>query len=165
MITMKRARSTLLPAFIFVTSVFLLLSCSESTEDTTKVIAESPLTGTIQGQIMPGGSGAMVELIKDNQVVHSIAVDKEDKYFFADLAFGIYQIKITAKGYRSIEPITTVNLQQAQLNLDLKLQPNGSEVGDLAPDFSLPDINGNKVVLSDYTGKKSLLLAFNRGKF
>ena len=165
MITMKQARSTLLPALIFATSILLLFSCSESTEDTTKVIAESPLTGTIQGQIRPGGSHAMVELIKDNQVIHSIAVDKEDKYFITHLTFGIYQIKITAKGYRSVEPTTTVNLQQAQLNLDLQLQPNGSEVGDLAPDFSLSDVNGNKVALSDYTGKKSLLLTFNRGKF
>ena len=68
MITMKPARSTLLPALIFVTSILLLFSCSESTEDTTKVIAESPLTGIIQGQITPDGSSAMVELIKDNQV-------------------------------------------------------------------------------------------------
>ena len=165
MITMKQARSTLLPALIFATLILLLFSCSESTEETTKVIAESPLTGTIQGQITPDGSSAMVELIKDNQVIHSIAVDKEDKYFFPHLTFGIYQIKITAKGYRSVEPTTTVNLQQAQLNLDLQLQPNGSEVGDLAPDFSLSDVNGNKVALSDYTGKKSLLLTFNRGKF
>ena len=107
----------------------------------------------------------MVELIKDNQVIHSIAVDKEDKYFITHLTFGIYQIKITAKDYRSVEPTTTVNHQQAQLNLDLQLQPNGSEVGDLAPDFSLSDVNGNKVALSDYTGKKSLLLTFKRGKF
>ena len=85
MITMKQARSTLLPALIFATSILLLFSCSESTEDTTKVIAESPLTGTIQGQIRPGGSHAMVELIKDNQVIHSITVDKEDKYFITHL--------------------------------------------------------------------------------
>lgn len=145
MITMKQARSTLLPALIFATSILLLFSCSESTEDTTKVIAESPLTGTIQGQIRPGGSHAMVELIKDNQVIHSIAVDKEDKYFITHLTFGIYQIKITAKGYRSVEPTTTVNLQQAQLNLDLQLQPNGSEVGDLAPDFHCQTSMGTRL--------------------
>ena len=63
MITMKQARSTLLPAFIFAASILLLFSCSESTEDTTKVTAESPLTGTIQGKITTAGSNAMVELI------------------------------------------------------------------------------------------------------
>ena len=33
-------------------------------------------------------------------------------------------------------------------------------VGDKAPDFTLPDQNGNKVKLSDYLGKKNVVLAF-----
>ena len=32
-----------------------------------------------------------------------------------------------------------------------------------APDFSLPDFNGNPVRLSDFKGKKNLVLAFLRG--
>jgi peroxiredoxin (alkyl hydroperoxide reductase subunit C) len=31
-----------------------------------------------------------------------------------------------------------------------------------APDFTLPDLNGNPVSLSDYRGKKNVLLVFNR---
>lgn len=34
------------------------------------------------------------------------------------------------------------------------------EVGMLAPDFSLPDHNGNIVNLKDFLGKKAVLLAF-----
>ncbi|MGH9404160.1 MAG: redoxin domain-containing protein [Terriglobia bacterium] len=34
------------------------------------------------------------------------------------------------------------------------------KVGDQAPDFSLPDQNGNLVKLSDYLGKKNVVLAF-----
>ena len=34
------------------------------------------------------------------------------------------------------------------------------KVGDRAPDFSLPDQNGNTVKLGDYLGKKNLVLAF-----
>lgn len=34
------------------------------------------------------------------------------------------------------------------------------KVGDRAPDFSLPDQNGNVVKLSDYVGKKNVVLAF-----
>jgi cytochrome oxidase Cu insertion factor (SCO1/SenC/PrrC family) len=34
------------------------------------------------------------------------------------------------------------------------------KVGDLAPDFSLPDTAGNTVKLSDYRGKKNVVLAF-----
>ena len=34
------------------------------------------------------------------------------------------------------------------------------KVGDKAPDFTLPDQNGNKVTLSQYLGKKNVVLAF-----
>lgn len=32
-----------------------------------------------------------------------------------------------------------------------------------APDFSLPDLQGNEVRLSDYKGNKHVALVFNRG--
>ena len=34
------------------------------------------------------------------------------------------------------------------------------KVGDKAPDFNLPDQNGNKVSLNQFLGKKNLVLAF-----
>lgn len=34
------------------------------------------------------------------------------------------------------------------------------KVGDKAPDFELPDQNGNTVRLSDFKGKKNVALAF-----
>jgi len=36
-------------------------------------------------------------------------------------------------------------------------------VGELAPDFTLEDQNGNKVTLSDYRGKSPVVLVFYRG--
>lgn len=33
----------------------------------------------------------------------------------------------------------------------------------IAPDFELPDINGNPVQLSDFKGEKNLVLVFLRG--
>ena len=34
------------------------------------------------------------------------------------------------------------------------------KIGDQAPDFSLPDQNGQTIRLSDFRGKKSVVLAF-----
>jgi cytochrome oxidase Cu insertion factor (SCO1/SenC/PrrC family) len=34
------------------------------------------------------------------------------------------------------------------------------KVGDVAPDFTLTDTEGNKVKLSDFKGKKNVVLAF-----
>lgn len=34
------------------------------------------------------------------------------------------------------------------------------KVGDLAPDFTLPDQNGKPVRLADFRGKKNVVLAF-----
>ena len=34
------------------------------------------------------------------------------------------------------------------------------KVGDIAPDFTLADTSGNKVKLSDFRGKKNVVLAF-----
>lgn len=38
--------------------------------------------------------------------------------------------------------------------------PPKIKVGDIAPDFTLTDQNGNKVSLHDFKGKKSVALAF-----
>ena len=37
------------------------------------------------------------------------------------------------------------------------------EVNTTAPEFSLPDLNGENVSLSDYAGRKNVLVVFNRG--
>jgi peroxiredoxin len=37
------------------------------------------------------------------------------------------------------------------------------ELMDLAPDFSLVDTQGQEVHLSDYRGKKNIVLVLNRG--
>lgn len=34
-----------------------------------------------------------------------------------------------------------------------------------APEFALPDLNGNDVSLADFIGRKNVLMVFNRGFF
>ena len=49
------------------------------------------------------------------------------------------------------------------LVLDLWRAKSGAEppkVGDKAPDFALPDQNGRTIRLSDFRGKKTVVLAF-----
>lgn len=41
----------------------------------------------------------------------------------------------------------------------------GNNVGDEAPDFSLPDTNNQIVTLSDRRGSENVVLIFYRGKF
>lgn len=38
---------------------------------------------------------------------------------------------------------------------------NMPEVGDRAPDFTLPAHNGDPITLSDYRGEKSVILSFH----
>ena len=40
-----------------------------------------------------------------------------------------------------------------------------AELTKSAPDFTLTDFEGNEVRLSDFQGKKNVLLVFNRGFF
>jgi thioredoxin-dependent peroxiredoxin len=44
--------------------------------------------------------------------------------------------------------------------LPLELSAADLKVGDKAPDFTLPATNGKDVKLSDYLGKKNVVLAF-----
>jgi len=40
---------------------------------------------------------------------------------------------------------------------------NRVKIGDAAPDFTLEDMDGKKISLSDFRGKKNVVLVFYRG--
>jgi cytochrome oxidase Cu insertion factor (SCO1/SenC/PrrC family) len=42
-------------------------------------------------------------------------------------------------------------------------EPDRVKVGQAAPDFSLEDVNGKVITLSDFRDKKSVILIFYRG--
>ena len=61
--------------------------------------------------------------------------------------------------------ILTAALLAAGMTAALNAQPmtppkTNLKVGDMAPDFTLPSTAGGKVTLSDFRGKKTVVLAF-----
>ena len=54
----------------------------------------------------------------------------------------------------------TVGAVLLALASTLAAQTGPLKVGDKAPNFTLPDQNGNKVSLSQFLGKKNVVLAF-----
>lgn len=59
-----------------------------------------------------------------------------------------------------IRSYAAAGILAAVLALPFQTQAAPLKVGDRAPDFALPDQNGNVVKLSDYLGKKNVVLAF-----
>tara|TARA_B100000809_G_scaffold109229_1_gene107693 strand:+ start:2405 stop:3166 length:762 start_codon:yes stop_codon:yes gene_type:complete len=66
----------------------------------------------------------------------------------------------------TVEPIEKGGRKDLQISLKEIEQKIGvgSQVGDLAPNFSLPDVDGKIVSLKDFASKQTALLTFHRGK-
>ena len=70
----------------------------------------------------------------------------------------------------TVDPIPvgeTVKLQVELIPLNPDQLPDGDglAVGLKAPDFNLPDSDGEMIALADYAGKKKVVLVFDRGEF
>jgi len=59
-----------------------------------------------------------------------------------------------------MKPILLCTLTAAALFAQAPTQHTQLKVGDEAPDFTLPDTNNKPVKLSDFRGKKNVVLAF-----
>ena len=59
-----------------------------------------------------------------------------------------------------IRRAATAGFLAVLLGATLGVAASPLNVGDKAPDFSLPDQNGKPVKLSDFAGKKNVVLAF-----
>ncbi|MGB9780463.1 MAG: TlpA family protein disulfide reductase [Caldanaerobacter sp.] len=58
---------------------------------------------------------------------------------------------------KTAEPVPSKMENQAKLNSSNEERKVGNEIGDIAPDFTLKDLNGNTVTLSSLRGKKVIL--------
>jgi hypothetical protein len=54
-----------------------------------------------------------------------------------------------------------INRDESAASMGSATEAHGEQLaGDVAPDFTLPDLSGTEHTLSDYRGKKVLLIAY-----
>jgi cytochrome oxidase Cu insertion factor (SCO1/SenC/PrrC family) len=63
----------------------------------------------------------------------------------------------SAAAYAQLEPKDGVELKPTDLER--------VKVGDAAPDFTLENMDGSRISLSDFRGKKNVILVFYRGQW
>lgn len=68
--------------------------------------------------------------------------------------------KVNAPGENASNANQTANANAAQSGQPPAAPKTHLKVGDVAPDFTLTDTMGREVKLSDFRGKKSVVLAF-----
>ena len=94
-----------------------------------------------------------------------ISLDDKRRELASWFASGAGVIQIDRAGWvRAVRPISRAAslgkvLRAAEYSARADAAPV-VEVGKRAPDFSLPDMNGNRVCLRDFEGRKNLLLTF-----
>lgn len=179
-------RNTLKQSYIFlmITAVwFVVLGCSTTDNSLDVITGAETSSGTIQGEVqLIAGVPIQVNLLSDSQLIRQTVA--EGSFEFTDLTAGNYTIKFIANGYDPFEVNvvvtqgTSVAIRKVILikqtfpegeELDLppqstELPPGeGLKIGAIAPNFELPDGNGDLYTLSDYIGeKKKVVLVFYR---
>ena len=123
----------------------------------------APAEATLETTSGYGGEFSFAEVVVARAWTLSVEVDGYEA--FTQVLSGL-----TAGESRDV-PVVLVAIavdepEDADPDPDPDLEPeveSGSEVGQFAPDFTLPDINGDLVTLSSFRGKSHVLVAFHRG--
>ncbi len=157
---------------IFIASVLILLcafGCGTA-DNPVDVKGDDSQLGALRVEVEEiDGVSIHLRLLKDGQLMeHSVSDGIAE---FDEIPVGEYTLKISAEGYQTTEQNVTINGNET-VSLDkvilTKLSDSvvpgeGLLVGTKAPDFELPDGNGDMYSLSDYVGKdKKLVIVFYR---
>ena len=168
---------------MIITVWFAVLGCSNTDNSLDVVTGTETSSGTIQGEVqLIDGVPIQVILSSDSQLIKQTVA--EGSFKFTDLTAGNYTLKFIANGYDPFEVKvvvaqgTNVAIEKVILTKqtlpeveELELPPQSTElppgeglkVGVIAPDFELPNGNGELYTLSDYIGEdKKVVLVFYR---
>lgn len=162
---------------------FAVVGCSNTDNSLDVVTGSETSSGTIQGEVqLIDGVPIQVSLLSDSQLIRQTVA--EGSFEFTDLTAGNYTVKFIANGYDpfevkvvvtqgtnvAIEKVILIKQTFPELE-ELDLPPQSTElppgeglkIGAIAPDFELPDGNGDLYTLSDYIGEeKKVVLVFYR---
>jgi len=162
---------------------FAVLGCSNTENSLDVVTGTGTSSGIIQGEVqLIDGVPIQVSLLSDSQLLRQTVA--EGSFEFTDLTAGNYTLKFIANGYDPFE-VKVVVTHGSNVAIDkvilikqtfpdveeLDLPPQSTElppgeglkIGAIAPDFELPDGNGDLYTLSDYIGEeKKVVLVFYR---
>lgn len=178
--------NTLKHSYIFLVIIAVwsaILGCSNTDNSLDVVTGTDTSSGTIQGEVQQiDGVPIQVKLSLDGEIIRQTVA--EGSFEFTDIEAGNYKIRFDANGYDHFEidvkvsigvivSLDRITLRKQTLpeveELDLppqstELPPGeGLKIGAKAPDFELPDGNGDLYTLSDYIGEdKKVVLVFYR---
>ena len=166
MLTMNDVRTY----FILLILLFCIIGC-ENTDSPVDDISST--MGTLQVEVLNQQNVSFqVALYQDEEIVAQ--TDSKRSFEITNIESGSYILRITAVGYKEIERSVEILAGQSISIENVTLQPTpqteanlgkGLTIGSPAPDFELPDGNGNLHSLSEYldTGKHVVLVFYRFG--
>ncbi len=153
-------------------TVLLLLCCAIGCENSDNPVDDiSSTTGTLQVEVVNHQNVSFqVALYQGEEIVAQ--TDSKSSFEITDIEAGSYILRITVAGFEEIERNVEILTGQV-ISIDgVTLQPTsqtvtnpgqGLNIGSRAPDFELPDGNGNLHSLSYYLENgKDVVLVFYR---
>ena len=154
--------------FILLILIFCIIGCENSDNPVDDISSKK---GTLQVEVLNQQNVSFqVALYQGEDIV--VQTDSNRSFEITDIEAGSYTLRITAAGYNEIERNVEILAGQSISIDNVTLQPTpqtqanlgqGLTIGSPAPDFELPDGNGNLHSLSEYLDTdKHVVLVFYR---